>query len=152
MKLSEALIRRADLQTRIAQLRQRLSQNAMVQEGDQPAEDPQDLLADLRRMIDELTVLIRQINRTNTRTAFGDDRTLTDALAERDTLMLERSVLSDLAKASSINMPRYSRSEVRYVSTVDVAEIQRRIDDLSRQYRELDTRIQELNWQTDLIE
>ena len=152
MRLSEALIQRADLQKRIAQLRQRLNQNAMVQEGDQPAEDPQELLADLRRMIDELTMLIRQINHTNAVTAVDAERTLTDALAERDTLMLERTVLAGLAQAASINTPRFSRSEVRFVSTVDVAEIQRRVDDLSRRHRELDTRIQELNWQTDLIE
>ena len=152
MRLSEALIQRADLQKRIAQLRQRLNQNAMVQEGDQPAEDPQELLADLRRMIDELTMLIRQINHTNAVTAVDAERTLTDALAERDTLMLERTVLAGLAQAASINTPRFSRSEVRFVSTVDVAEIQRRVDELSRRHRELDTRIQELNWQTDLIE
>ena len=152
MRLSEALIQRADLQKRIAQLRQRLNQNALVQEGDQPAEDPQELLADLRRILDELTMLIRQINHTNAVTAVDAERTLTDALAERDTLMLERSVLAGLAQAASINIPRYSRSEVRYISTVDVAEVQRRIDDLSRQYRELDTRIQELNWQIDLID
>lgn len=152
MKLSEALIRRADLQTRIAQLRPRLNQNALVQEGDQPAEDPQELLADLRRMIDELTLLIRQINQTNAATRVDETRTLTDALAERDTLMLERSVLAGLAQAASVNMARYSRSEVRFVSTVDVADVQRQVDDLSRRYRELDTRIQELNWQTDLIE
>ena len=35
MKLAEALNQRADLQKRIAQLRDRLSNNVKVQEGDQ---------------------------------------------------------------------------------------------------------------------
>lgn len=152
MKLAEALIRRADTQKRIAQLRQRLNSNALVQEGEQPAEDPTRLLEELDRIVAELTALVKQINRTNIVTPFDPARTLTDALAERDSLMLERSVLAGLAQAAAVNMPRYSRSEVKYVSTVNVSAIQERVDDLARAHRELDTRIQELNWETALIE
>jgi len=47
MKLAEALHLRADLQKRIAQLGDRLNNNARVQEGDEPAEDPAVLLAEL---------------------------------------------------------------------------------------------------------
>jgi hypothetical protein len=43
MKLAEALILRADLQKRIEQLKQRILNNVMVQEGDEPAEDPSQL-------------------------------------------------------------------------------------------------------------
>ncbi|MEJ4107246.1 hypothetical protein V5S92_10735, partial [Corynebacterium accolens] len=35
--------------------------------------------------------------------------------------------------------------------TLPVAELRKRVDDLSKQYRELDTRIQQLNWNTELI-
>jgi hypothetical protein len=152
MKLSEALIRRADIQKRIQQLRQRLNQNALVQEGGQPAEQPEDLLDEARRALDVLVTLIQQINRTNLATRFDESRTLTDALAERDMLMLERSILSGLVESATIRLPRYGRMEVRFERTVDVSQIQQQIDVLSRRYRELDTRIQELNWQTELIE
>jgi hypothetical protein len=37
------------------------------------------------------------------------------------------------------------------VSTINVAETQKRADELAKEYRELDARIQELNWQTELI-
>jgi hypothetical protein len=151
MKLSEALIRRADVQKRIQQLRQRMNQNALVQEGGQPAEQPEELLDESRRALGELVTLVRQINRTNLATRFDETRTLTDALAERDMLMLERSILSGLVESAAIRLPHYGR-EVRFERTVDVPEIQKRIDVLSRRYRELDTRIQELNWQTELIE
>ena len=151
MKLSEALIRRADIQKRIQQLRQRLNQNALVQEGGQPAEQPDELLAESRRALGELVTLIKQINRTNLATRFDGKRTLTDALAERDMIMLERSILSGLVESAAIRLPRYGR-EVRFERTVDVPQIQQRIDALSQRYRELDTRIQELNWQTELIE
>lgn len=151
MKLSEALIRRADIQKRIQQLRQRLNQNALVQEGGQPAEQPDELLAESRRALGELVTLIKQINRTNLATRFDGNRTLTDALAERDMIMLERSILTGLVESAAIRLPRYGR-EVRFERTVDVPQIQQRIDALSQRYRELDTRIQELNWQTELIE
>lgn len=47
MKLAEALNLRADLQKRIANLRERLIKNAKVQEGDTPSEDPNMLLLSL---------------------------------------------------------------------------------------------------------
>ena len=37
MKLAKALIERADLQRKIAQMESRMEQNAKVQEGDEPA-------------------------------------------------------------------------------------------------------------------
>ena len=152
MKLSEALIRRADIQKRIQQLRQRLNQNALVQEGGQPAEQPDELLAESRRALGELVTLIKQINRTNLATRFDGNRTLTDALAERDMIVLERSILAGLVESAAIRLPRYGQFEARLERTVDVPQIQQRIDTLSQRYRELDTRIQELNWQTELIE
>lgn len=44
MKLAEALMLRADMQNRIENLRGRLMSNAIVQEGEECAEDPQELL------------------------------------------------------------------------------------------------------------
>ncbi len=40
LKMAEALILRADAQKRFEQLKQRLQQNARIQEGDTPAEAP----------------------------------------------------------------------------------------------------------------
>ena len=49
MKLAEALQERADLNRQIEQLKARLYNNALVQEGEAPAEDPNELLAQLDR-------------------------------------------------------------------------------------------------------
>jgi hypothetical protein len=35
---------------------------------------------------------------------------------------------------------------------IDVSAIQQRADDLAREHRDLDTRIQEANWRTDLVD
>ena len=150
MKLAEALILRADCQKRIAQLKSRLLTNAKVQEGDAPAETPQDLIAELERVSAELLDLIKRINRTNSTTGFAGG-TLSDALAERDVLVQQRSAYAELAQTASISHGRFTRSEVKYISTINVAEIQKRADDLAKAHRELDARIQELNWQTELV-
>jgi hypothetical protein len=151
MKLAEALIQRADTQKRIEQLRQRLTRSAKVQEDEQPPEDPQELLREVDAVIAEMTHLIQQINRTNATTQFDANRTLTDVLAERDTIMLKRGVLAGLINVAQPQQ-RYGRMEIKELSTVNIADIQQQVDDLSRQYRELDTAIQQMNWTIDLLE
>jgi len=152
MKLAEALILRADCQKRIEQLRQRLTKSAQIQEGETPPENPQTLLAELETAVSELTGLIQRINRTNSQTELESGMMLSDALARRDTLMLKRSVYESLLNAASYSQSRYSRTEIKVLSTVNVAEIQAQIDRMARDYRELDTRIQEANWNTELLD
>ena len=57
MKIAEALILRADIQKRIAQLKVRLNNNAKVQENEEPTEDPEFLLAELENLISQLNDL-----------------------------------------------------------------------------------------------
>ena len=151
MKIAEALALRADLQKRLEQLKQRLVKNARIQEGDAPEEDPVELQSELERSARELTLLIQRINRTNAASQFGAG-TLADALAERDVLKLRYNAYRELANAASTSQARLTRSEVKFISTVSVASIQRKADDLAKEYRELDTRIQEADWLTTLLE
>ena len=150
MKLAEALILRADCQKRFAQLKARLLANAKVQEGDQAAEDPKEISAQLEAVADQLADLIKRINKTNSSTAFAGG-TVSDALADRDVLALRRTAYAELAQTAVITQDRYTRSEVKYVRTIDVIATQKRADELAKNYRELDARIQELNWQTELV-
>lgn len=152
MKLAEALILRADLKKRFEQLRQRLTNNAKVQEGDEPSEKPEDLLKETEQIANEYEKLIKQINQTNSQTEFAKGKTLTDALAERDVLILRRGIYSGLVNAATVSQQMYSRSEIKFVSTVNVAQTQKQVDKLSKQYRELDAKIQEFNWKIDLVE
>jgi hypothetical protein len=45
-----------------------------------------------------------------------------------------------------------TRTELKYVPTVDVAELRQEIDRLSKAYRELDATIQAENWTVDMAE
>jgi uncharacterized protein DUF6847 len=49
-------------------------------------------------------------------------------------------------------MVRQMRSELRYVSAVTVSELRTAADEAARQHRELDVRIQQANWATDLMD
>jgi len=151
MKIAEALILRADCQKRLAQLKTRLLNNARVQEGDQPAEEPQELIAEIERVAQELLDLIQRINKTNSSTIVEAGQTVSDLLAERDVIGLRRTAYAELAAGASARQDRFTRSEVKFVATVNVAEFQKRADGLAKEYREKDARIQELNWQTELI-
>jgi hypothetical protein len=152
MKLGEALTLRSQLQARIQQLRERLKESALVQEGDKPPEDAAKLLAEFDELATQVETLIVQINRTNLATVLRDGRTLTDALAHRDVLALRLSVIRGVADVAGERQQRYGRAEIRTLATVDVGDLRRRSDDLARERRELDVAIQETNWTTDLIE
>lgn len=152
MKLSETLILRADLQRRVQELRGRLNASMSVQEGEQPPEDPATLFAELDRLFTQLVTLIAQINRTNLSATLPNGTTLTDALAQRDVIRLRISVLRGAADASTSTVDRYSRTEIRRVSTIDVGALRKQVDTLSQENRELDTAIQAANWTTELAE
>ena len=149
MKLAEALNQRADLQKRIAQLRDRLSNNVKVQEGDQPAEKPEDLFKELEGSLKQLKDLIVSINRTNQETVV-DGKTLTEMIAEKDVLSMHLSALRDTLNAANVRSDRYSRNEIKFVRTIDVNALQKKVDDLSRDLREMDSRLQQANWTTEL--
>ena len=162
MRLSEALSLRKDVQRRIEQLRERAANNAVVQEGEVPAEDPNALLQEVREQVDAWQRLVQQINLTNAVTTLEDGTALTVAIARRDALKVQHSTLTRVADAASGRSSgdpyprRYTRrtlrSELRDVPQVDVGELRREADDLARQYRELDQRIQLVNFTADLIE
>ncbi|WP_456270947.1 DIP1984 family protein [Bacillus sp. AK031] len=152
MKLAEALILRSDYQKRVDQLRNRLIQNVIVQEGDVPNEEPNMLMEELTELLGKLKVLIQQINRTNLLTNYDKSHSLADALTSRDLIGQERRIYSDLLEQATMRHDRYSRTEIKNVTTINVKETQKYTDELSQKYRLLDIKIQELNWTTELIE
>ena len=150
MKLATALSERADLQRRISELGVRLNNNAKVQDGEKPSEDPQELLAELNKDFERLEELVARINHTNNETKSGDV-TLTDLIAKRDCLKQKIGIMRNFLNTASEKVSRYSKTEIRILSTVSVSELQKEVDRLSKELRETDETIQGLNWTTDLI-
>ena len=152
MLLAEALAERAEAQRQYEQVIRRLLRVVRVQEGDAPVEDPEELLTSANGILDRMEWLIRCINRTNMMTKMDEKYTLTDAIAFRDMSLKRRKLYSDVAARASTGQGRYTRNEIKYVSVMDVREMQKKVDKLAAEYRHLDTRIQRMNWEVALIE
>ena len=151
MKLAEALRERKELTEKIESLRGRLLQNATIQEGTEPTEDPIEVLQALNSAINESINLVCRINKTNSLSML-EGRPLGNWVVERDQLMKKASIVREFANKAGEVVDRYSRSEILIVPTVDVKAYQKKSDDLAKQIRDLDNKIQQANWNTDLLE
>jgi len=150
MKLAEALLLRAENKNKIENLQHRILANIKVQEGEKPLENPQGLIDEAFGLNEQLCTLIKQINHCNSTTKLPTGQTLSEAIVERDMLMKKRNILSAVAAKTLEQNYRFTHTEVKMNVAVSVEDIQKQIDALSKQFRELDVQIQALNWTTDL--
>ncbi len=149
MKLAEALHARSDLKRQLNQLEYRMSNNALVQEGEQPNEKPSELFKQYNDGLKQLEELIIRINLTNSR-AKVDGVTLTELIARRDTLKQKIDAYRSVLSTASSNTSRATRTEIKVLSTINVESFQKDVDRMSRDLRELDNKIQEANWKIEL--
>ena len=151
MKLAEALQERADLNRNIEQLKNRLSNNALVQEGEHPAEDPEKLKREPDASISRLAYLMAHINLTNCNTKV-DGQTLTELIAKKDALLLKLHVYRDVVYAGSQTSYRARNTEIKIKATISVSGWQAEVDRMAKEVRQLDNKLQESNWNTELME
>ncbi len=151
MKLAEALALRAEMRTKMNNIQSRLNNNAKVQDGETPAENPYTLIKELDNVSDEMENLIKNINYTNCMT-LENGVSLTDMIAEKDILKEKITVMKNFLSNAGAVVNRYSNTEIKIHSTVDVSELQKKVDAMSKHLRELDMNIQRINWTVDLIE
>lgn len=149
MKLANALSERSHLQLRLTELEKRLNNNAKVQAGEEPAEKPEILLAEMDEVLSALEELITKINLANSRTQ-ADGITMTALLAKRDCLKQRLGIMRGFLNNASERVSRYSKSEVVVKSTVSVSDLQKQVDAYSKELRLVDEKIQELNWTTEI--
>ena len=148
MKLAEVLIRKGDLAKRIASLRSRLKNNCLIQEGETPQEDPSAIIAELESAITEHERLQGTILAANMRSRVGD-RPLCEVLLHRNSLMVLHAALAGAVEAARPS-DRYGLSEIRWSPVIDGAATQKRVDDIAAQIQELNIKLQEVNWQTEV--
>lgn len=150
MKLAEALLLRADIQKKLEFLQERISQNAVVQEGDEPHEDASKLIDEAFSVLSELEALVIKINQANLQNHLPDGRTITQAIANRDTLVSQHSLLKKAISNAQHQPDRYSMREVKWKSTLKVAPLQKRLEDVAKNIRLVNAAIQETNWKCEL--
>ncbi len=149
MKLAEALQARSDLKKQLNQLEYRMSNNALVQEGEQPNEKPSELFKQYNDGLKQLEELIIRINLTNSR-AKVEGVTLTELIARRDILKQKIDAYRSVLSTASSNTSRATRTEIKVLSTINVESFQKDVDRMSKELRELDNKIQEANWKIEL--
>ena len=151
MKLAEALLERAEIQKKNGQLISRIKDNAKVQEGEVPAENPDELIAEYEKNMTRFLVLVQKINETNCKTPFDGKVSIADAIARRDYLSARIRGYREIYETAIIKFHRYNQTEIKIVRSIDAKELQTKIDRLSKEYREIDTKLQGLNWTIDLL-
>jgi hypothetical protein len=127
MKLAEALLLRADIQKKLASLQMRAQKYAVVQEGETPAENPNELLRQIEAVTEELARLVFRVNKANLAHTVRGGETLTEALARCDALQLRHGALNGVVEVCAKPPERYGVKEIRWVRTVDVAALQKRV-------------------------
>ena len=150
MKLAEALQIKKNLDIKITNIKQRLENNARVQEGLEPAENPTDLFKELEETIISLEKYTSRINITNSQTKV-DGKTLTELLSRREALKEKIAAYDKFIVSGSVLTDRYSNTEILVRPTLPINEIQKRRDLIAKELREIDYKIQETNFTTDLI-
>jgi len=151
MKLAEALQERADLNRKISELRNRLGNAILVQEGEDPVEDPTDLISELDNSINRLEYLMAVINHTNDQTK-AEGMTLTQIIAKKDALGVKVSAYKDMVYTAGRNTDRARGTEIKVKSTVKASVLQKEVDEMAKEIRRLDNLLQRTNWTQELME
>jgi len=151
MKLAEALIIRADLQKKIAQIKNRMLLNAKIQDGEEVAEPIADLLLEFNEANSALESLIKRINKTNASVPYNDGKII-DAIVERDCLSAKIKAYRELYEAAIVKREMFTRTEIKYIRCVDLGELQKQVYNLAKEYCELDIKLQKANWYTELVD
>jgi len=146
MKLAEGLLLRADLMKKIEHLQNRIRPVLIVSDDKVPQENPDKLLAQLRKAIEDLETLIIRINKTNNKTKVEGEGSLMEALANRDSLKMLSEKLRNIRYAAQVN----NSGDTNLKTTIDIKRLQAEMDQTGRAFRELDSKIQEINWLTEL--
>ena len=136
MKLAEALLLRGDYQNKMEQIKERISSNVLIQEGDKPNENPIELIREYEGILKEYEKLVIRINNTNNLTKFNEEISLSEALVKRDVLSKKSRIYKNAVEDASIRQERYTRSEVKYISTINIKEYQNNIEYLIQKFKD----------------
>lgn len=146
LKLAEGLLLRADLMKKIEHLQNRIRPVLIVSDDKSPQEDPEKLLAQLRKTIQDLESLVIRINKTNNVTHVEGEGLLMEALARRDSLKMLSEKLRNIRYAAQVD----NSGDANLKTTIDIKKLQIEMDQTGRAFREIDSKIQEINWLTEL--
>lgn len=153
MKLAEALQRRADLRQKIDSVGNTMKANILVQEGAEADYDVRQLCEEFNELMGEWRSLVGRIGRTNHTTKDEETgKTLADLLVEREAAKMEKETYDGIVAVYGEKSWRARGAELKIISTFKAKDAQKMVDAAAKRFRELDNKIQMLNWCTNLEE
>lgn len=91
------------------------------------------------------------INLTNCKTTVNG-MTLTELIAKKDALKVKVSNYKTFVYTVGSGADRARGTEIKIKAVIKASELQKLVDKLSKEIRLLDNRLQQTNWETDLLE
>lgn len=140
MLLAEALNECAEAQRRLADLKERIGDNARVYDETRAAEDPKALLRQAVEVNERIRARTLAVGAATTASRLPNGTTVTEALAQRDALDRHVALVTGAADSGGIG---------RYVPALDVAALRGEADRLAAQRRALHAEIQRVTWTTE---
>jgi len=142
--IMDLLDKRKNLQIKKGNLKHRIVANSQVQEGDEPSENPNDLIAELEEVEQELLVVTGDLTYWNYETYVGHTR-LIELITEREMWKAREISYRDFANQGQVSRDRFSRNEIKFISCIDVKDMQRKADEAAKKARALNALIQRTN-------
>ena len=152
MLLAEALLRKAVLKKELDALEQRMGESARIPHDEEPVDDYTVLLISYREKESELLETSLRILATNNKTEIIEGETISQAIIRRDGLKRIVAMYNKLLNAAiGSNRGYYSSRDVKYKRVIDMDKVRSDMNSAAQQYRELDVKLQQLNWNTELL-
>jgi len=149
MKIAEALLKRKQLRDTMPRVASRIAECAFYV-GEVPEDNAEDELKKLVQMSKTYTKLVVDINTTNMINAIeykGEQISLMQAIARRDSLKATASMLDGIRVRTDAGYD--GKRPIVLLSSRAIRNVS---NGLAREARELDTLLQQANWTLDLIE
>jgi hypothetical protein len=160
--LSEALSDRKQALKEITSLEAQVTAAAVEYEDSPSLEDPTDLITQMGEAIErfrDLSVRINETNNTATIEFEGATVNLMQAIAHRESWLMEHRAGKRIAEAIEEKVygrsrygGRRTKDEIKQVDKLGLAELRKRNDEIAARLRRLDLTIQQKNWTTDLVD
>jgi len=147
MKLAEAMMQRADLDKKVSILGARLNDIALINKNYALEDEPKHLFEELNKSMKALSELVYRIHVTNMET-IDNGRTITAMLTKEEILKMRINTLIRIKESASIDS-RFDKTI--YTILINKAKLQKELDECKDQLEKLDMKLQQLNWQTELI-
>lgn len=150
MKLGEALLKKDEYIKKIENLKKRVKNNIIIKEDNENNEDPNDLIKEYIEINNELSDLMMKISNKEHSTKLEIGVSILEAINISDKLSREIDIYKSILKEVNSKEYRAAQNENKMTVLINVKDMQKEFDKLSKAFNDINIMIQSANWNTDL--